>query len=101
MLQSQPDSPKHARADPSPYLDNPLADDTPLPADWDAKLRDRLEHEVATLLKKVQHGQLRGGGTDVYTGYRQLFRCLRVTGVAFLTTPAVLFPAESPFSFRN
>lgn len=54
------------------FFENPAVhlDDTPLPADWQEQLRSQLSREVNTLLHKVNYGpKLRGGGTDVYTGY--------------------------------
>ena len=65
-----PDSPP--RPTPTHFIANPFAslpEPPSLPADWDARIRHRLDKEAGLLLSKVQHGKLRGGGTDVYTGY--------------------------------
>ncbi len=98
MSDTPPESPKASKhhSETARYLPNPLVhlDTTPLPADWDAKLRSQIEYEVGTLLKKVQHGLLRGGGTDVYTGYRSALTAL--ADKAVLDTRS--FSAESPSS---
>ncbi|KAI9027838.1 hypothetical protein DFJ74DRAFT_660602 [Hyaloraphidium curvatum] len=75
------------------HLPNPYVhlDDTPLPAEWEGRLRAQLDQEARTLLDNVQHGLLRGGGVDIYTGY---------AGVAFFFKrlaefdPSVTYPIE-------
>lgn len=61
------DAAKEARFVANPDLETEGT--TPLPEDAVTKLRTQLQSETDLLLRKVQHGLLRGGGTDVYTGY--------------------------------